>query len=289
MEKYKKTFYFFLVIFLGLSSCTSKSESIVKPSVLVSIEPYAFFVKKIAGDTLQVKTLIPPSANAHSYEPTPKEVKDAGNADVWFQIGEPIEKAIAPSLQQKNKHLLIYDVKTDIELIGDCCLGHHHKESKDIHVWLSPILMKKQAIAVAKILMNRFPKNASLYRQNLQSLLLELDDLNDEIENLLNPIENKKILVTHPAFGYFCRDYNCEQIAIEFEGKDPLPRKLDETVEVAKNSHVKLIISQPQFSQKSAEVVSRRLQLPIYEFNPYASDYISNMLYLANLVVQSNE
>jgi zinc transport system substrate-binding protein len=36
------------------------------------------------------------------------------------------------------------------------------------------------------------------------------------------------VLVSHPAFGYFCKDYDLEQISIEVEGKEPRPKDVSE-------------------------------------------------------------
>lgn len=276
---------FILFSFVG---CSKNDPSISKNLIVVPILPYEFLVKKIVEDTIEVRSLIPAGANAHSYEPTPKKVKELREASVWLQLGEPLEKAVEPSVQQKNTSLIIYRLTDHLSLLEDCCV-HHQKETKDLHIWLSPLLMKEQAVFITDILVNRFPEHSDLYRNNLKTVLLELDDLHFFIENTLDPLKKRFLFVTHPAFGYFCREYECTQIPIEFEGKDPLPKQLNNVLALARESDVQAIISLPQFSQKSAKVVSNTLHLPIYKFDPYMENYMENMKYLANLVVLSNE
>jgi len=160
---------------------------------------------------------------------------------------------------------------------------------KDIHIWLSPRLLTRQVVAIGKILINRFPEYAETFQNNLDALINNLETLNVEIAAKLSSIQDKVLLVSHPAFAYFCKDYNCKQISLEYEGKDPLPKQLDEITWEAAKSGVKAVITLPQFSMKAARHISEKLEIPIYEFDPYAFNYFINMKYLTNLVVISNE
>ena len=271
--------------------CQKKTSEIAEgvPLVIVSIPPYEYIVEKIVGDILEVKTLIPSGSNVHSYEPTPSAVKGLEKATIYFKLGEPIEDKITKTLQQRNENLIIYDLKTGIKLLDDCCLGHQHEMGKDIHIWLSPRLMTRQVVAIGKILINRFPEYAETFQNNLNSLISNLEVLNAEIAGKISPLKTKVILASHPAFAYFCKDYDCKQISLEHEGKDPLPKQLDEITWEAAKSGVKAVIALPQFSMKAAKHISKELEISLYEFDPYAFNYFINMKYLTNLVVISNE
>jgi len=282
----------FLILCLVFQfGCQKKTNEVSDkvPLVIVSIPPYEYIIEKIVGETIEVKTLIPSGANVHSYEPTPAAVKGLEKAAIYFKLGEPIEEKITKTLQQKNENLIVYDLKTGIKLLDDCCLGHQHEKGKDIHIWLSPRLVTRQVVAIGKILINRFPEYADIYQENLNVLINDLEQLNAEIANKISPLNTKVLLASHPAFAYFCNDYNCRQISLEYEGKDPLPKQLDEILWEAAKSGVKAVIAMPQFSMKAAKHISKELEIPIYEFDPYAFNYFINMKYLTNLVVISNE
>jgi zinc transport system substrate-binding protein len=285
---FKLIYLLCLVLNFGCQK-TPVDISKVEPLVIVSISPYEAMVKDIVGDTISVKTVIPSGANVHSYEPKPSSLKDFEKAAIYFKLGESIEQKLSKILQQKNENLIVYDLKTNIQLLDDCCLGHQHEMGKDIHLWLSPKLMTRQVIAMGKILINRFPENAKLYQENLNKLIYKLENINVEISKKISQLKTKVILASHPAFAYFCKDFNCRQIALEYEGKDPLPKQLNEIIWDAASSGVKAIIVLPQFSIKSATYVSKELDLPIYEFDPYSLNYFMNMKYLTNLIIISNE
>src|SRR5579872_6172720 len=85
-----------LFFFTGCSSSSDKNADVVKPTptILTSIPPYAYFIQKIAGETVTVQTLVPAGANPHLFEPTPKQVEEAHQALLWLQIGEAFEKKV---------------------------------------------------------------------------------------------------------------------------------------------------------------------------------------------------
>nr|NGX26851.1 Metal ABC transporter substrate-binding lipoprotein [Chlamydiota bacterium] len=130
---------FCFLLFIPLFFACSKKEEAKKPSVLVTIAPYAFVTQRIAGDTVSVETLIPPGMNIHIYEPSPKLVGAATKAAVWFRIDEPIEKKIVKTIQERNPKQKIVNLQEGIDLLSSHdaielspCIGHDHGSS-DLH------------------------------------------------------------------------------------------------------------------------------------------------------------
>lgn len=264
-----------------LVSCQKKPVSLdKKPQVVVSIAPYLFFVKKIASDTVDVKTLIPLNANPHYFEPTPSQIELALEAEIWFRIGEPFENYLFTFLKTNNKNLIISDLRQNIELINyekdDC---HHHDDAdlKDRHIWLSPKLAKIQAITIEKILEEKFSQNKKFYQKNLAKFLLELDELDLFISQKLSGFKEKAFLISHPAYGYFCKDYGIDQISIESEGKDPSLKKLNEILNLAKDKHVKKVFIQAQYNNRGAQIIAQKLFLNMLMVDPYSFDYLENL------------
>src|SRR5690348_7322246 len=85
-----------ILIFLPFFfSCEVKEKpNSGKPTVLVSVPPYAYFVKKIAQDAVEIETLVPAGTNPHIYEATPQEVQRHQNAALWIYLGESFDKKI---------------------------------------------------------------------------------------------------------------------------------------------------------------------------------------------------
>jgi len=293
-----KRILFLLLSSILLFSCFKKSGiADSESSILVTIPPYAFFAEKITGNTVSVKTLVPPGMNLHIFEPTPKQIENIINATVWFQIDEPFEKKITKSFKEKNPKLMIVNLQSGIPLISsDNALElnpcdrnddhHHHHGMEDLHTWLSPKLALKQAKMIAEALITLFPEHAMLYQKNYNNLALELKKLDQEIAQKLLPFKGESILLSHPALGYYCQDYGLIQLSVECEGKDPRPKTIEKIMQRIEDYPVRCVLLQQGFNNKGAQLIGKKLQLPIYRIDPYAKEYIKNMRRITQYIVQ---
>jgi zinc transport system substrate-binding protein len=266
-------FLFLMAAFLLFASCArAPAPPSTKPSVIVSLAPYVYFIERIAGDTLTAAPLIPVGSNPHLFEPTPRQVKAMHEAKLWIRCKEPFEKKILKVASEQNPTMAIVDL---FAVSG---------EEEDRHFWLSPKLAREHAQSIAEVLIALSPQHEALYRENLKNFLLDLESIDKEISFLLAPLKGQAILTSHPAFEYFCRDYGLVQIAIECEGKDPLPQDLEETLRTAKEHQIACVLLQPQHNNKGAQLMANHLHLPVEEIDPYAPNYLSNLRMLAYLV-----
>jgi zinc transport system substrate-binding protein len=286
-----------LIFLIPLCSCEKKEGvKTEKPTVLVSVPPYAFFVKKIAPNEVNIETLVPVGANPHIYEASPKEVQRHQNAALWVYLGEAFDQRVLRFFQDGNKQIHILDISQGIDLLSVCGeddLGieahhchHSHDEGKDLHIWLSPALAKIQAQKIAAALSTLLPESQEKFSANLQLFLNELDELDHQIAEMLTPVKGKAILVSHPAFGYFCQDYQLIQLSIEVEGKEPLPQHITEILGQIKHYSIQSILTEPQYSNKGAELLAESLHLPIHMVDPYAENYSENLLTIAKVIAE---
>ena len=223
--------------------------------VLVTLAPYKFFVEQIAGDSVDVKLVVPTGASPHSYEPTARQILDASKADIWFLIGETFEERAVQALTSYNTDLKTVDMRDGIEMIEEREPGHehcHHHGCEDPHIWMSPKLVKMQAETIADTLSEMYPERAELYSKNLAIFQEKLDDLDAEIVQILKSMKNRTILVSHPAYAYYCKDYGLKQISIEFEGKDPSPHQLTKILQRARENKSPFVYIQIQNPSKGA-------------------------------------
>ena len=102
-----------------------------------------------------------------------------------------------------------------------------------------------------------------------------------ELNKLLNPIRGKTVLVTHPAYGYLCRDYGIIQLPVEVEGKDPSPRQLTTLLNQARQLKVRTIYTQSQYPDKVANLLAGQLNAKLVKLDPYAENYVENLRTIA--------
>lgn len=277
-----------LVLFLAFAlTATARAETLKKIPVFVSILPQAFFVDKIGGDRVVVDVLVQPGQSPHTYAPTPRQMGRLAEARVYFRIGVAFENGLIPKLQSTMPELLIVDTRQGITLEKMTAheeeeeAGHSHEEELDTHIWLDPLLVKKQAAIIKDALVQLDPDGRSLYEKNLVAFCTELDALHARLSTALAPLQGKSFFVFHPAFGYFAKAYGLNQIAVETGGNAPSARHLAALIESARKNGVRVLFVQPQFSQKSAETVARAIDGVVVALDPLARDYFSNMTGIA--------
>ena len=250
------------------------------PAVLVTVAPHQFFVDKIAKGTMKVQLLVPAGASAHTYEPTARQMMAVSKAVVWFRIGEPFENRAMQAFKSHHPDMKIVDLREGVDLIKSschCCAG-----SEDLHFWLSARQAQIQAKTIADALSQAFPGYANFYQSNYLAFQNELKDLDAKITAILAPLTNRRILVSHPAYAYFCRDYQLEQYSIEMEGKDPTPQQATKILDLARKFHLKTIFIQMQYNNKAAKLFSEALGARLVVLDPYSENFVASMLEIAH-------
>jgi zinc transport system substrate-binding protein len=99
-----------------------------KVLVVTTLFPQYDFVKNIGGERVELTLLLPPGAEPHSYEPTPRDILNIQRADVFIYTGEQMEPWAHRVLAGvKKDSLVVVDTSTGIELME----GHDHDHADD--------------------------------------------------------------------------------------------------------------------------------------------------------------
>jgi zinc transport system substrate-binding protein len=213
---------------------------------------------------------------------------------VFFAVGVDFEKAWMKKITAANPHLRV--VQTDEGIPKIAMAGDYHGQEKgheappskdqqrhdlpgtpDPHVWLSPPLVKVQAVHIRDALVAVDSGNRTRYEDNLTAFLQEIDALDADLKSLFAGSQGTRFMVFHPSWGYFAQAYGLVQVPIEIEGKDPKPAQLQELIHQAKEHGIKVIFVQPQFSAKSAEMVSREIGAQVVAADPLAGNWAENL------------
>lgn len=279
-----KTLFVIVFSFLILVGCQKTSGPVGKPTVVVSIAPYKFFVESIAKDKVETLVLVPHTANPHIFEPTAKLMEKASHGKLWFQIGETFESKAKKSLKIPS-----VDLTKNVSLIqGGCSCHHDHHHNVDVHLWLSPKVALIQVDTILAALVETFPEDKAFFEENASLLKKELVALDKELSDLFAPLSHKKIFVSHGAFAYLCRDYGLEQRSIEQEGKEPSLKHLSHLKEEAEGEKISTILTQAQHDNKGAVRLSSELGISTALVDPYSPDYLVNLRKLAWIIASQN-
>jgi zinc transport system substrate-binding protein len=268
--------------------------------VFVSIIPQKYFVDKIAGGMVDCLVMVPPGANAHSYEPRPLQMSFLSKAAAYFAIGLEFEgpwlpkfSALAPGMKIVRTDNGIAKIRVPSDVAHDADRpspeDRHGHEGLDPHIWLSPRLVKLQALSIERGLEQIDTAHAALFRDNYASFMKEIDTLDRKLHAIL-PCETggraqadgrKAFLVFHPTWGYFARDFCLTQISIEVDGKEPSPKAMKEILDLAQKFRITTVFTQPEFSRKSAEVIAHELHASVLDADALAYEWENNLLTVA--------
>jgi len=161
-----------------------------------------------------------------------------------------------------------------------------HLMDKDPHIWLSPRNVEAMVQNLEHGLEEIDPANASDYENNTRNYLQKLDKLDQNITDALAPLTKRELLVFHPAWGYFARDYRLNQTAIEYDGKEPTTQYFARVIDFAKENGIKVIFAEPQFSTRTAEEIAQAVGGTVVLVDDLAKDYLDNMQLVADKIAE---
>jgi zinc transport system substrate-binding protein len=258
--------------------------------VFVSILPQKQMVQQIGGDWVDVRVMVPPGADPHTYEPRPTQMVALAKTRIYFSVGVPFENSWLPKFAAINHRMEI--VATDLGIAKmPMTLDDHDGEPYaqdpsrlDPHIWLSPPLIKIMARNIHDALVKADPAHAGQYDRHYAIFLHDLDLLDQRIRHLLADEKGSRFMVFHPSWGYFAQAYGLIQVPIEVEGKAPKPAQLQRLIREARSENIKVIFTQPQFSVRSAQMIAEAIGARVITADPLAADSIEQLYRLAEAI-----
>lgn len=270
--------------------------------VFASVVPIQTFVAKIGGEHVDARAMVRPGFNPHTYDPTPQQIAALAGAALYVRTGVPFESAWMDRIRSASTEMEVLDARGGIDLRemeahDDDEPGHHdghheadhpeghdehdkhqaHHHKHDPHVWTNPVLAKHMVGRIRDKLTELAPGHAADFARNHDAYVAELDALDAELHNLLDPLPNRKFMVFHPAWGYFAAGYGLRQVSIERQGKEPGARGLAALIDQAKHESIRVVFVQPQFDKLQARQVARAIGGAVVAVDPLAADYIDNL------------
>ena len=275
---FKKLGFLSLIFMLavGLFACSNankNSNTSEKLKVVATNSIIADITKNIAGDKIDLHSIVPVGQDPHEYEPLPDDVKKTSQADLIFYNGINLEtggnawftKLVQNAKKEENKDY--YAVSDGVEVIY--LEGQNEKGKEDPHAWLNLENGMIYAKNIAKQLSAKDPKNKDFYEANLKNYLEKLETLDKEAKQKFNniPKEKKMIVTSEGCFKYFSKAYNVPsayiwEINTEEEGT---PDQIKTLVEKLRKTKVPSLFVESSVDERPMQTVSKDTNIPIFE------------------------
>ncbi|CAM4193354.1 metal ABC transporter substrate-binding protein [Erysipelothrix aquatica] len=253
-------------------------------NVVTSFYPLADFATRVGGEHVNVYNILPSGADAHSFEPTPKDMQKISEADVFIIHGLGFEAwtdSVLKSSIVKNTSVLtsgMYseviereEIHNDEGETGHESHDHDHDDHDhgpmDPHTWLDPLNALRQVEAIKDTFIALDPVHASDYTDNFEILKKELEDLDNAYRTALGPYKGNTIVVEHEAFGYLAHAYGLEQRGVinGLLSEEPTPRRLQQSIDYIKENNISVLYATPSGSSKTLDVIQKETGSHILE------------------------
>ena len=263
-------------LFFSLFSCQEKKNENV---IFTSFYPIYDFTKRIVGDHFDVVNLTPPGVEPHDFELSIKQVTSFYDGKALFLNGIGMEywsDSLPKDLKEKT-----YTVTDKIEI---------RKEDgiEDPHVWLTPLNAIAEMKDILSIVNTLDPTHKEDYEKNYQKAEQDFLTLHEEIKEKRKTFTQNKLVVAHAAFGYFCQEYDLEQIAVHGlePEEEPTAQEIENILDLVKEYNINTIFTEEMASQEIAEKISQETGCKLEVLSPIESleeeevgkeDYLSLM------------
>jgi len=194
----------------------------------------------------------------HDYQLTAGDVRQLADADLLLANGAGMETFLG-KVKEQSPSLRVVEVSEGIPLMDG-----------NPHVWVSFEGASRQVDNIAEALALAAPEKADTFRANAATYKAALAALDEKMKSSLAPYAGTPIVTFHEAFPYFARDYKLDLVGViaREPGTEPSARELADTIGLVRERKVKALFAEPQFADKSAQVISRETGVKVYELDP---------------------
>ena len=231
------------------------------------------FVKQIANDNIELEFLLQPGVEAHSYDPTAKDLVNIQEADIFIYIGGNLEQwadKILETIDNTNtKTICLLDTVTLIKQEHvESSNEHHHEHNEnnafEEHIWTSPENAIKIVQELANILSENDSKNSNIYKKNANKYIAEIKNVQTEIQKIVNNKKrNKLIFGDKMPMQYFLNEFGLEASAA-FNGcstdAEPSSLTIASLVEEIKAENIPVILYIELNNGKVANIIAENVK-----------------------------
>ncbi len=206
-----------------LSGCGAQSEPEGEGiSVVATVFAPYDFARQLVGERGEVTLLLPPGSEAHSYEPSPKDIIEIQNCDLFIYVGGVSDAWVSDVLESVGGEVRTVTLMDCVELLEEehvegMEVDEHEHEGEieyDEHVWTSPrnaeLICEKIAAALCEV----DPEGAEEYGTALESYCAQLDELDAAFTEVVeNGVRDTVVFGDRFPLLYFAKAYGLNYYA----------------------------------------------------------------------------
>jgi len=204
---------------------------------------------EVGGDRAQVSGLVKPGVDPHSYEPTPGDLKQVGQAQLILASGKHLEhytarlrESAAPNVELIEVGNAVPSLQLNRDAVGG---GNGPDPIEDPHWWQSIGNVKRAVDVVRDALIKAAPGDRDAFERNAAATRAKLDVLTKWAKSKIAELpRDRRLLVTsHDAFQYFAKDFGFTIYPVKgvSTAEEPSSKNVAELMQTIRQHQVKAV------------------------------------------------
>ncbi len=242
-----------------LTGCFEKSPATDnRLKVATTFTIIADMAQNVAGEHAEVISITKAGAEIHDYQPTPKDIAKAKDADLILYNGLNLERWFERFLRDIEgvPHIVVTKGITPISIYEGPYDGKPNP-----HAWMSTQNAVLYVENIRKALSDLDPANAAAYAANAAAYSEKIEALETEIKNALSHVpKDKRTLVTSEgAFSYLARDLGFEELYVWPINADQQgsPQQMRKIIDAVRERKIPVVFSESTISPKPAQQIAK--------------------------------
>jgi len=229
-----------------------------KFKVVTTFTIIADIASNVAGDAAVVESITKPGAEIHGYQPGPRDIVKAQDADLVLWNGMNLEQWFEKFFQNvKDVPQAVLSDGVDPMGIGE----GPYTGKPNPHAWMSPNNALIYVENVRKALVQYDPANEATYNANAAAYSEEIKAMDAPLRARLDLIpEAERWLVTSEgAFSYLARDYGMKELYLWPINADQqgTPQQVRKVIDAVRANNIPVVFSESTVSDKPARQVAK--------------------------------
>jgi manganese/iron transport system substrate-binding protein len=214
--------------------------------------------QSVAGDAAIVESITKPGAEIHGYEPTPRDIVKAQQADLVLWNGLNLERWFERFFSNL-KDVPGVVLSEGIEPMG--IEDGPYTGKPNPHAWMSPRNARIYVENIRRALVEIDPTNAATYNANAAAYsarFVELENyLRTELEKI--PAEQRWLVTSEGAFPYLARDFGLKELYLWAMNADQqgTPQQVRRVIDGVRTHRIPAVFSESTVSDRPAKQVAR--------------------------------
>lgn len=254
----KRTALIGIATAVALSASFGQAQDRERFKAVTTFTVIADMAQNVAGDAASVESITKPGAEIHNYQPTPRDILKAQDADLVLWNGLNLELWFEKFFRNLS------DVPSAVvsDGIEPMSIGEGPYTGKpNPHAWMSPDTALTYIDNIRDAFVEHDPDNADTYRANAEAYKTQITEAIAPIRSKLDviPAERRWLVTSEGAFSYLARDFGLKEAFLWPINADQqgTPQQVRKVIDLVRAEKIPVVFSESTVSADPAKQVAR--------------------------------